>query len=297
MASTISRICSSRIAPLIQESIFRCANTNPSSIRLLQQPTARSTSILKSCQNGFLFSTKSSFNEPLHKVLEQHLLKNDAPQMSTSQRAILKFSSDGKQGTTESPTNQRSSNHHYTSVQERSRLQQQAVINGLIAFSVVVLACQNLKASVEKRQLQEQLQQQQEQCDAARQALKQLLHRPHMDAVAAQILQEMESTPSERSSIEGWWRGGNSTENTIERNKLMQLIADRLEQHLHNIVGDAALEEAERDLKKVQALTTPSSNDIHLLDPESMGDVLAALNSEIDNETTPKVVKKRIFSM
>ena len=254
------------------------------------------------------FSTKSSpSKEPLHQVLQKHLLKNDASQqMTTSQRAVLKFSIDGKQASavSETPPIQRSGNHHYTSVQERSRIQQQAIINGLIAFSVVILACQNLKASVDKKQIQEQLQQQQDECNTARHALQQLLQRPHMDDIAAQIVQELESLSERPSNGGGWFRNGKSTEGTPERNKV-QLIADQLERHLNSMVGDAALEERERDLKKVQALNTPASTEqvsltteVELTDaPVVIEDVLALLQEESSNETGPKVVKKRLFSM
>jgi hypothetical protein len=258
-----------------------------------------------SCQgvrNCLRFSTKSAASkEPLHQVLQRHLLKNDASQMTTSQQAILQFSTDGKQ-TTESPSTKRSSNHHYTSVQERSRMQQQAIINGLIAFSVVILACQNLKAGVDKRQIQEQLQQQEEKFHDLRKTLQQLLQRPHLDAMAAQIIQELEA-PNEPSSSGAWFRNGKSRDWTRDPNKA-QRIADRLEQYLQNIVGDAALDESERDLKKVQALATPSesiaalSHEVEIIsDSVTMDEVLAALQSENDDNTERKVVKKRIFSM
>jgi hypothetical protein len=270
----------------------------------LSPPPSTRWIFCRAVRSSILFSTKSSSSkEPLHQVLQRHLLKNDASKMTTSQLAVLKFSTDGKQ-TTEHPSVQRSSNHHYTSVQERSRMQQQAIINGLIAFSVVILACQNLKAGVEKRQIQEQLQQQEEQFHALRQTLQQLLQRPHLDSLAAEIVQELEA-PFERSSIRVWFRHENSRKDSSNPDcNTAQRIADRLEQHLHNIVGDAAMDESERDLKKVQALTTHSqpiksiSKEVEILsDSVTMDEVLAALQDENSFETGPKVVKKRLFSM
>lgn len=179
-------------------------------------------------------------------------------------------------------------------------MQQQAIINGLIAFSVVILACQNLKAGVEKRQMQEQLQQQEAQCHAVRQILREIVQRQHMESLASQIVQELEA-PRRPSFNARWFPNQNSRDSTLDH-RTEQHIADRLERHFQSIVGDSALDESERDLKKVQALTTPSELSLtveldKLSDSLDMDDILAALQNESNDESAPKIVKKRIFSM
>jgi septum formation topological specificity factor MinE len=45
---------------------------------------------------------------------------------------------------------------NYISVQERKRMNQQAIINVIFSFSIVLLACQTFKSGIEKRRIQQQ---------------------------------------------------------------------------------------------------------------------------------------------
>ena len=85
--------------------------------------------------------------------------------MTTTQLAMSKYgntttskaeSSTTLGSTTNSTDSSSSSSSNYISVQHRKRMNQQAIINVIFSFSLVLLACQTFKSGIEKRRIQQQ---------------------------------------------------------------------------------------------------------------------------------------------
>ena len=82
------------------------------------------------------------------------------PSMTTSQLAMSKYGNGSASSSSSSSFSlpPPPPPPHYISVQDRQRKNQQAIINVIFSFSLVLLACQTFKSGIEKRRIQQQYQ-------------------------------------------------------------------------------------------------------------------------------------------
>ena len=187
-----------------------------------------------------------------------------------------------------------------TTNDERKRRYNQAAINAICSFMVVLLAAQSLKSGSERRKAELHLTAALEVLAETQDKLKHLTNAGHVKAMAAAcvaeiaVLQHQEEERRKQSKT-GGWLSRTSSGSELSAQELQQLqqeqIAAVLQRHLSSFVGDSALTEAEKDQKHVLELVqTPEDSLLQALQEEQETTIVR----DADGTT---VIKKRVFSI
>jgi hypothetical protein len=266
-------------------------------------------------------SSSNYTNKQIHQRLEEGLLHNN----SSSKAAASGGSSN---------------NNTMQAAQQQQQRYRQAVLNGVCSFLVVLLAAQSFKSGRGRRSAELHLEAAKEVLAETQAKVKHIAGDEFIDAlaraccVAASIEANSESDQPKASGWRYWLTGGHArkekkkqgSHGTVaeddedeEGSALKDRIRAVLREHLQSSIGDAGLNEAERDHKMVADLADATTKSAaphgstaaaeeeedegtiarHLLgqltNDEDDDDVVAVESTT--NENGVAVVKKRVFTM
>jgi hypothetical protein len=206
---------------------------------------------------------------------------------------------------------------------ERNRRYQQAAINAVCSFMVVLLAAQSLKSGSDKRKAELQLEAALEVVSETRDKLKLVLDTSTSHRIAQACLDQMTDTnaPTSPPKSSAWfWSSrppATSAATNLETSNDVDRLAAIVQQQLYAVIGNAALTEAERDQRRMQQLALAEAAAAQLATPDLDTDTNRILQQALSSSVAPdqsstavesngavdatgkgaSVVKKRVFSM
>lgn len=141
-----------------------------------------------------------------------------------------------------------------SSVRHRQRLQQ-AVINGVCSFMVVLLAAQSLKAGSERKHAIDHLEAATEVLSRKKEKLQQVANQATAAELATVCIELIEQRRAHSQNTDTWyWWRERSTDKLLEENDFREELEAALRGKLEGIVNQETLSETEKEQKQVQEL-------------------------------------------
>jgi hypothetical protein len=211
--------------------------------------TRHATSIRSITSKSLPPPTAASSPQTLHQSIQDGLLKKSAVTSSASGTSTGNAAATAKTPLVDQER------------LERNRRYQQAAINAVCSFMVVLLAAQSLKSGTDKRKAELQLEAALEVVSETRDKLKVVLDTSTSRRIAHACLEQMHDThtPTSLPTSSAWFWSRRSSAisvaTSLEKSQEMDRLAAIVQQQLRVVIGDAALTEAERDQLQMQALS------------------------------------------
>ena len=178
---------------------------------------------------------------------------------------------------------------------DRKTRYQQAILNSLMAFGLLLFSAQTLKSANRRRQAEEQLEQVNSRLDRQTEQLQFILSPAHCQELAQKIL---ETQPINRQQKGSFWSSSNEKDGDSS-SELARLIRQDLMEILGDIVKDVDQDLATQvQLEKLLAEDSSFPSRLSHQPMQVLGAVSDKDNDEsLQNGGNVQVIKKRVFTM